>query len=121
MRKTRSDPGDASIPTSLFGLDERERGGKKKCQKKRTSKSDTSPQPTSVATEALRESGALGRRVSAPDEGEEAVQTAILQTEKKASITKLSKAQWRQVTQVKIRIITRVMTPLQSSTRVPPL
>ena len=118
MPKTRRDPGDASLPTSLFGLDERERGGKKKRQKKRTSKSDTSPQPTSVATEAVRESGALGREKV---EGEEAVQTAILQTEKKASITKLSKAQWRQVTQVKIRIITRVMTPLQSSTRVPPL
>ena len=99
MPVTRHLPGDASLPTSLFGLDEHEGGGKKKRQKKRTSKSDTSPQPTSVATEAVRESGALGREKV---EGEEAVQTAILQTEKKASITKLSKAQWRQVKQVKM-------------------
>ena len=83
----------------MFGLDELERGGKKKGQKKCTSKSDTSPQPTSVATESLRESGALGREMV---EGEEAVKTAILQTEKKASITKLSKVQWRQVKQVKM-------------------
>jgi hypothetical protein len=107
MRKTRRHHGDASIPASLFGLDELERGGKKKGQKKCTSKSDTSPQPTSVATESLRESGgALGREMV---EGEEAVhttrdmvQTAILSTEKTASITKLTKVQWRQVTQVKM-------------------
>ena len=55
-----------------------------------------------MATEPLlRESGALGRREMV--EGEKAVQTAILPTEKtRRQITKLSKAQWRQVKQVKM-------------------